>query len=77
MVNHGVPQFIFGFKKYIKYLVLVLKFEFLVYFCFIMRKSCPLQLQGLIQGWGSKKRKKDSITFVSLFFANNMYLKQI
>jgi len=36
-----------------------------------------LKLGGLIHGWGSKKRKMDSRTFVKLFFANNTYLKQI
>jgi hypothetical protein len=32
---------------------------------------------GLIHGWGSKKRKKDYRTFMGLLFANNIYLKQI
>jgi hypothetical protein len=32
---------------------------------------------GLIHGWGSKKRKNDYMTFMGLFFANNIYLKQI
>jgi len=32
---------------------------------------------GFIQGWDSKKGKKDSRTFVGLIFANNIYSKQI
>jgi hypothetical protein len=32
--------------------------------------------KGLIHSWGSKKRKKDSKTFVGLLFANNIYLKK-
>jgi hypothetical protein len=32
---------------------------------------------GLIHGWGSEKRKKDYRTFMGLFVANNVYLKQI
>jgi hypothetical protein len=31
----------------------------------------------VIQGWGSKKRKKDYRTFVGLLFGNNIYLKQL
>jgi hypothetical protein len=31
----------------------------------------------LICGWGFKKRKKDTKTFVGLLFVNNIYLKQI
>jgi hypothetical protein len=30
----------------------------------------------LIHNWGSKKRKKNSKTFVGLLFANNIYFKQ-
>jgi hypothetical protein len=32
---------------------------------------------GLIHGWGSKRTQKNSMTFVGLHFANNIYLKQI
>jgi hypothetical protein len=31
----------------------------------------------LIQGLGSKKMKKDSKTFVGLFFSNNIYLNTV
>jgi hypothetical protein len=30
-----------------------------------------------INNWGTKKKKKDSKTFVGLLFANNIYLQQI
>jgi hypothetical protein len=30
-----------------------------------------------IQGWGSKKSKKDSKTFVGLLLENNIYLKKL
>ncbi len=33
--------------------------------------------KGPTQGWGSKKRKNDSMVFVRLFVVNNIYLKQI
>jgi hypothetical protein len=39
-------------------------------------KPCKNQ-KGPTQGWGSKKRKNDSMAFVRLFVVNNIYLKQI
>jgi hypothetical protein len=42
-------------------------------------KRTPGLLWGyfLQNNWGTKKRKKDSKTLMGLFFANNIYLKQI
>jgi hypothetical protein len=31
----------------------------------------------VIQGWGSKKKRKDCRIFVGLLFGNNLYLKQL
>jgi hypothetical protein len=38
--------------------------------------KCKQHLEGLIHGWGTKK-KTDLRTFVGLLFEYNIYLKQI
>ncbi len=49
---------------------------FFVLFCRLRFMFHEMFICGLIHGWGSKKRKKDSRTFVGLLFANNIYLKK-
>ncbi len=69
MYNHGCdPNFVVSWDNN------VLKRFKHIDLCPNKDNNAPI---GLIHDWGSKKRKKDSRTFVGLLFANNIYMKQI